>query len=57
MYGIMEFHRDWNNEVIAQFYATLFVEEGNVRQMHWMIEGRGYSVNYDHFATLLGFTS
>jgi len=23
----MEFQHDWNTEVIAQFYATLFVEE------------------------------
>jgi hypothetical protein len=37
---IMGFHYDWNIEVIAQFYATLFFEEtGNVRAMHWMTEG------------------
>jgi hypothetical protein len=31
---------DWNMEVIAQFYATLFIKEGGgVRKMHWMIEG------------------
>ena len=23
----MEFQHDWNTEVVAQFYATLFVEE------------------------------
>ena len=27
VYEIMEFQHDWNTEVIAQFYATLFVEE------------------------------
>jgi hypothetical protein len=32
---IMGFHYDWNIEVIAQFYATLFFEEaGSVRAMH-----------------------
>jgi hypothetical protein len=32
---IMEFHYDWNIEIIAQFYATLFFEETeNVRVMH-----------------------
>jgi hypothetical protein len=31
------FHYNWNIEVIAQFYSTLFIEEAeNVRAMHWM---------------------
>ena len=34
----MEFVHDWNSEVIAQFYATLFMEE-ELRRMHWMLEG------------------
>jgi hypothetical protein len=24
---IMAFRKDWNNEIIAQFFATLYVEE------------------------------
>ena len=32
-YEIMEFQHDWNTEVVAQFYATLFVEEDD-RRMH-----------------------
>lgn len=32
-YHIMQFQHDWCNEVIAQFYATLFIEE-DVRRMH-----------------------
>jgi hypothetical protein len=40
----MEFHYDWNIEVIAQFYATLFFEEpGSVRAMHWMTVGVWYT--------------
>jgi hypothetical protein len=32
---LMGFHYDWNIEVIAQFYASLFIEEeGSVRAMH-----------------------
>jgi hypothetical protein len=32
------FHYNWNIEVIAQFYSTLFIEEAeNVRAMHWMM--------------------
>jgi hypothetical protein len=30
---------DWNVEVVAQFYATLYIEEGGgARKMHWMTE-------------------
>ena len=45
----MEFQHDWNTEVVAQFYDTLFVEEDE-RQMHWLLEGQWYSVDYDVFA-------
>ena len=54
VYEIMEFQHDWNTEVVAQFYATLYVEEDE-RRMHWMLEGQWYSVDYDTFAALLGF--
>ena len=33
VYEIMEFQHDWNTEVVAQFYATLYVEEDE-RCMH-----------------------
>ena len=39
VYEIMEFQHDWNTEVVAQFYATLYVEEDE-RRMHWMLEGQ-----------------
>ena len=51
----MKFQHDWNTEVVAQFYATLFVEEDE-RRMHWMLEGQWYSVDYDVFAAQLGFS-
>ena len=53
IYGLMEFQQDWNSNVIAQFYATLYVEE-DMKRMHWMIEGSWYSVDYNTFAALLG---
>jgi hypothetical protein len=38
--NLMGVHYDWNIEVIAQFYATLLIEEaGGVSRMHWMTEG------------------
>jgi hypothetical protein len=37
---LMGFHYNWNIEIIAQLYATLFIEEAeNMREMHWMMEG------------------
>ena len=33
VYEIMEFQHDWNTKVVAQFYATLFIEEDE-RWMH-----------------------
>ena len=53
---VLAFKKDWNNEVIAQFYATLYVEEhDDTRKLHWMTEGQWYEVSYAQFARLLGF--
>jgi hypothetical protein len=36
----MAFRKNCYNEVIAQFFATLFVEEhGDSRKLHWMTGG------------------
>jgi hypothetical protein len=29
---VMSFQKNWNNEIIAQFYATLYVEERGTRE-------------------------
>jgi hypothetical protein len=55
LYGLMEFQHDWNSEVIAQFYATLYVQD-EPQRMHWMTEGRWYSVDYAVFAGHLGIS-
>jgi hypothetical protein len=53
---ILAFKKDWNNEVIAQFYATIYFEEhGVTRKIHWMIESQWYEVSYSHFARLFSF--
>ena len=53
---VMAFKKNWNNEVIAQFYATLYVEEhGDTSKLHWMTEGQWFEVSYAQFARLLGF--
>jgi hypothetical protein len=53
---ILTFKKDWNNEVIAQFYATVcFEEHGVTRKVHWMTESQLYEVSYSHFARLFSF--
>jgi hypothetical protein len=53
---ILAFKKDWNNEVIAQFYATVYFEEhGDTRKLHWMFESQWYEVSYAQFARLLSF--
>jgi hypothetical protein len=52
----MGIHYDWNVEVIAQFYATLYIEEGGeARRMHWMTEGNWFHISYDDFASRFSF--
>jgi hypothetical protein len=53
---VMSFQKNWNNEIIAQFYTTLYVEEqGNIRKFYWIIEGRRYEINFEQFDRLFGF--
>jgi hypothetical protein len=53
---LMRFYYDWNIEVIAQFYAKLFIEETeNVRAMHWLTEGDWYNITFDEFATQFSY--
>jgi hypothetical protein len=53
---ILAFKKDWNNEAIAQFYATVcFEEHEDTRKLHWMTESQWYEVSYDQFARLFRF--
>ena len=56
---IMGFKLDWNDEIIAQFYATLYVEERgadpNKWYMHWMTGGNWNKVDYVTFGKLFGY--
>jgi hypothetical protein len=46
------FQKNWNNEIIAKFYATLYVEEqGDTRKFHWMTREGGMR---SHLSSLLG---
>jgi hypothetical protein len=53
---ILAFKKDWNNEVIAQFYTTVcFEEHEDTRKLHWMTESQWYEVSYAQCARLFGF--
>jgi hypothetical protein len=54
--GMIGFQYDWNNKIIAQFYATCYFNtRGDVRWVHWMTEGKWYNINYFEFAAMFGF--
>ena len=52
---IMSFRCDWNEEVVAQFYDILFIEE-NERVIHWHLGGKRFTYNMAEFSTLFGQT-
>jgi hypothetical protein len=53
---VISFQKNWNNEIIAQFFATLYVEDrGDTRIFHWMTEGRRYMITHEQFVRLFGF--
>jgi hypothetical protein len=51
---IMAMNYDWNEEVIAQFYANLHVRH-ETKTFHWLLQGKPLSVSYERFAQILGF--
>ena len=52
-FAVMEFI--WNEKVVAQFYATLFIEE-NERIIHWHLRGKRFTYNMADFSILFGHT-
>ena len=54
MHDIMDFNFDWNDEVVAQFYATLHFNRDH-KVLHWSLQGKPLSVSYNQFAAILGF--
>jgi hypothetical protein len=42
---------DWNEEVVAQFYATLYVDD-NASTMHFSLGGKKFSITLSEFAML-----
>lgn len=57
---LLGYRRDWNVELIAQFFATAFFDERAEHrrnwELHWRLNGGDYSITYEMFAKVLGFS-
>jgi hypothetical protein len=53
---LMTFQHNWNDEIICQFYATLWIDSQNL-VLHWLTQGIHYRCDYRTFSRLLGFTA
>ncbi|KAK3118829.1 hypothetical protein QOZ80_9BG0708810 [Eleusine coracana subsp. coracana] len=51
--GIMGFRYNWNQEIVSQFYSTVYFDE-RAKKLTWITEGERYSCTLSRFATLLG---
>jgi hypothetical protein len=56
MAHIMALNCHWNEEVVAQFYANLYVKR-ETKTFYWIIQGKPISVTYERFVEILGFIS
>jgi hypothetical protein len=54
MTNIMALNYDWNEDVVAQFYANLYVRL-DTRTFRWLLQGKPHSVSYEKFAQILRF--
>jgi hypothetical protein len=50
----MAMNCDWNEEVVAQFYANLYVRH-ETKTFHWLLQGKPLSISYERFSQILGF--
>jgi hypothetical protein len=54
MTNVMAINYDWNEEVVTQFYANLYILR-EIRTFHWLLQSKPLSVSYERFAQILGF--
>jgi hypothetical protein len=51
---IMEVKHDYNEQLVIQFYSTLFLEKNDYRNFRWMNEDKEYHVPLSEFVAALG---
>jgi hypothetical protein len=59
LHGIIDlllFRHNWNQEIISEFYSTLFFDKKE-RIFMWMTNGRRFHVKLSQFAQILGLSS
>jgi hypothetical protein len=50
----MEVKHDYNEQLVIQFYSTLFLEKNNSWNFWWMNEDKEYHVPLSEFVAALG---
>lgn len=53
---VSEVQQDWSEELILQFYATVWFEEDTISTFKWMSNGIVYTFDYEEFGNLLGLS-
>jgi hypothetical protein len=53
---LLQFRHNWNQEIISEFYSTLFYDKKE-RIFLWMTNGRRFHVRLAQFAQILGLSS
>jgi hypothetical protein len=53
---LLQFRYNWNQEIIFEFYSTLFCDKKE-RIFMWMTNGRRFHVKLAQFAQILGLSS
>jgi hypothetical protein len=53
---LLQFRHNWNQEVITEFYSTLFFDKKE-RFFAWMTNGRSFIIKLTQFAQILGLSS
>jgi hypothetical protein len=53
---LLQFCYNWNQEIISEFYSTLFFNKQE-RIFMWMTNGRRFNIRLTNFAKLLGLSS
>jgi hypothetical protein len=56
MNHIMAMNYHWNEEVVAQFYANLYVK-CKTKTFYWILQWKPISVTYERFSRIHGFSS
>jgi hypothetical protein len=51
---IIEFKHDYNEQLVIQFYSTLFLEKNDSRHFWWMTEDKEYRAPLSEFVAALG---